>query len=111
MEEKRSCPRISINTHCFVYFKTSSGVLKIDGVVRDFSIGGMCLLIADTPGNEKLMDDSEEVRVVFNGPASVAMDKREFAFSFCKRWSRIEDGSIRIGGTHHLLSVPYKTRD
>ena len=102
-EEKRSYPRISINTHCLVFLETSDGVREVAGIVRDFSDGGLCISIENTPDNEKLLEDTSGIRVAFHGPASTSMEKAEFSFSLFERWTKAEEDGIRIGGEYELL--------
>lgn len=103
MKEKRSCPRISINTHCIVFIETKESIYETEGIVRDFSDGGLCISIENSPNNEKLIEQSEELRVSFRGPASTSMEKADFSFSFLKKWILKEENAIRIGGTYELL--------
>ena len=103
MEEKRSCPRISINTHCLVFIETSEVVYEIEGIVRDFSDGGLCISIENNSDNEYKLNRAEELRITFRGPISSSMEKADFTFVLNKRWVLKDDKIIRIGGKYELL--------
>lgn len=103
MEEKRSCPRVSINTHCLVFIETSETVYETEGIVRDFSDGGLCISIENNSDNENRLNRAEELRIMFRGPVSSSMEKADFTFAMNKKWILKDDDTIRIGGKYELL--------